>query len=92
VLFRSPALEYYREFFYDAAVNGNTAALACGLSFCGVDRLIFATDMPFDNESGSRLIRETLESIERLNLSEADRRKVYCLNAVKLLKLPVAPF
>ena len=91
IFLRRNALEYYKQFFFDTAVNGNTAALQCGLAFCGLEQLIFATDMPFDNESGYRLVRETIQSVERLELAAAERLAVYQDNAVRLLRLPVCP-
>jgi predicted TIM-barrel fold metal-dependent hydrolase len=83
------ALTYYRRFFYDTAVNGNTAALQCGLAFAGLDHLVFATDFPFDNQMGRRLIRDTVFSVEHLDLSEEEKKKIYRDNAVKLLRLPL---
>jgi len=83
------ALTYYRRFYYDTAVNGNTAALQCGLSFCGPDQMVFATDMPFDNQMGRRLIRDTIASVECLGLMDDVKKKIYQDNAIKLLNLPL---
>lgn len=87
--FKENALAYYRRFFYDTAVNGNTGALLCGLSFAGLDQMIFATDFPFDNQNGRRLIRDTILSVEQMGLSDEDKAKLYRYNAVKLLRLPL---
>ncbi len=89
ILLKHNALHYYRLFYYDTAVNGNSAALECGRAFCGIDRLIFATDMPFDNQSGYRLIRDTVESIEKMGLENEERKKVYQDNAISLMRLPL---
>jgi predicted TIM-barrel fold metal-dependent hydrolase len=51
--------------------------------------MVFGTDMPFDNQLGRRLIRETIASVERMGLSKEDRKRIYRDNAVSLLKLPV---
>lgn len=83
------ALNYFRRFFYDTAVNGNVAALQCGLAFAGLDQMIFASDFPFDNQVGRRLIRDTITSIERMGLCEQDKQKLYRDNATKLLRLPL---
>jgi predicted TIM-barrel fold metal-dependent hydrolase len=83
------ALTYFRRFFYDTAVNGNVAALQCGLDFAGLDQIIFASDFPFDNQVGRRLIRDTITSIERMGLCEEDKQKIYSENAIKLLRLPL---
>ena len=92
IFLKRNALDYYRRFYLDTAVNGNTAALQCGLSFSGIDRMIFATDLPFCNQGGYRLVRDTVDSIERMGLEEADRKKVYQDNAVALMRLPLSKF
>lgn len=89
IFLKRNALDYYRMFYYDTAVNGNTAALECGRAFCGIDRLIFATDMPFDNQGGYRQIRDTIDSIERMRLNEEEKKKVYQDNAIRLMRLPL---
>jgi aminocarboxymuconate-semialdehyde decarboxylase len=86
------ALTYYRRFFYDTAVNGNTAALECGLAFAGLDQMVFATDMPFCNQMGSRLIRDTIESVNRMQITAQEKRKIFQENAVNLLRLPLNKF
>ncbi len=83
------ALVYFRRLFFDTAVNGNTAALQCAREFAGLDQLVFATDMPFDNQLGRRLIRQTIESVERMGLTQVEKKRIYSGNAVKLLRLPL---
>jgi predicted TIM-barrel fold metal-dependent hydrolase len=51
--------------------------------------MIFATDFPFDNQNGRRLIRDTIVSVEEMGLSAEDKKKLYRDNAVKLLRLPL---
>ena len=86
------ALTYYRRFFYDTAVNGNTAALECGRSFAGLDQMVFASDMPFCNQMGRRLIRDTIASVERMQITPEEKRKIFQKNAVNLLRLPLGKF
>jgi predicted TIM-barrel fold metal-dependent hydrolase len=86
---KEKSLNYFRRFFLDTATNGNAAALKCGAEFAGIEQMLFGTDMPFDNQIGERLIRETISAVERMGLSEEDRDKVFRGNAVRLLKLPV---
>jgi predicted TIM-barrel fold metal-dependent hydrolase len=86
---KEKALNYYRRFFYDTAVNGHTAALLCGRAFAGIDQMVFATDMPFDNQKGQRLIRDTIASVEQMGLDEVEKAKVYRTNAINLLRLPL---
>jgi len=89
VYLKEKALNYYRRFYYDTAVNGHTAALQCGRAFAGIDRMVFATDMPFDNQKGRRLIRDTIASVEQMGLSDEEKAKVYRKNAINLLRLPL---
>ena len=92
IYLKESALTYYRRFFYDTAVNGNTAALECGLSFAGLDQMVFATDMPFCNQMGLRLIRDTIDSVERLQITAEEKRKIFQENAVNLMRLPLGKF
>ena len=88
---KRPFMDYFRNFYGDTVLNGSTAALRCGLEFFGPERVVFATDCPFDPEHGPRSIHETLRSIEALDLAGPDRRKIYCDNARRLLKADVRP-
>jgi aminocarboxymuconate-semialdehyde decarboxylase len=57
------------------------------LSFFGADKVVFASDAPFDPEKGPMYIRETIKIIDELDISEEDRAKIYYRNAEKLLGL-----
>lgn len=85
---KSP-IEYFRMFYNDTALNGSTAGLTCGYSFFGADHLLFATDMPFDSQLGHVSIRETIRSIEEMDIPASDKKKIYADNARKLMRLPV---
>jgi len=80
-------LDYFRMFYGDTALFGSRAATECGLSFFGADRIVFASDAPFDPEKGPMYIRETLRVLDELELSAEDRKKIYFENAERLLKL-----
>ena len=82
--------EYFKMFFADTATFGSKAALECGLDFYGVDKVVFASDSPFDPEKGPGYIRETIRCIDDLPISAEDRRKIYEGNARKMLKLKLA--
>ncbi len=82
-----PPIEYFRMFYGDTVLGGAAAPLACGIAFFGIDRVVFASDCPFDPEGGPMFIREGIRSIEDLKLSEGDKRKIYFGNALKLLRL-----
>lgn len=84
---KRPPIEYFKEFYNDTALYGNTPGLMCGCAFFGADRILFGTDMPYDEEQGDRFTRETIEAVDQMNVSEVEREKIYHLNAMKLLKL-----
>jgi predicted TIM-barrel fold metal-dependent hydrolase len=83
------ALVYFRRIYYDTAVSGNTAALQCARAFAGLGQLVFGTDMPFDNQLGRWVVRRAIEAVERMGLSDEEKRKIYQDNAIKLLRLPL---
>jgi predicted TIM-barrel fold metal-dependent hydrolase len=81
---KRPHLDYFHDFYADTAMFGGVHGIRCGLEFFGADRVVFATDAPLGP------IRPTIAAIERLELSEADRRKLFAGNAAKLLKMDFA--
>ncbi len=81
-------IDYFRLFYADTAVFGSASATRCGLDFFGADRVVFASDAPFDPEKGPMYIRETIKVLDGLGLSPGDAEKIYFRNAQRLLKLP----
>ena len=80
-------IDYFKMFYGDTVLGGAAAPLARGLAFFGADHVVFASDCPFDPEGGPMFIREGIRSIEDLKLPEADRRKIYFENALKLMRI-----
>ncbi|MDO8679630.1 MAG: amidohydrolase family protein [Acidobacteriota bacterium] len=76
--------DYFKMFWADTAVFGSRAATECGLTFFGPDRVVFASDAPFDPEGGPMYIRETIKVIDTLAIAESDRDKIYWRNAEQL--------
>jgi len=76
--------EYFKMFWGDTALFGSRAATECGLKFFGPDQVVFASDAPFDPEGGPMYIRETINVIDSLDISESDREKIYRRNAERL--------
>jgi aminocarboxymuconate-semialdehyde decarboxylase len=79
--------DYFKMFYADTALFGAYDATVCGLKFFGVDHTLFASDAPFDPEKGPMYIRETIAIVDRLEISDADRERIYWRNAASLLKL-----
>jgi uncharacterized protein len=80
-------IEAFHRFYGDTALFGSTAGLVCGLAFFGPERVLFGTDMPFDPEGGLGFVRETIASIERMNLADDVKQQIYEGNARRLLRL-----
>jgi predicted TIM-barrel fold metal-dependent hydrolase len=79
-------LDYFHLFYADTALFGGRAGTQCGLDFFGVDRVLFASDTPFEPQPGL-YIRETIRVIESLGLTAGQKDQIYRGNAVRLLKL-----
>ena len=77
-------LEYFKMFWADTAVFGSAAATRCGLEFFGTDKVVFASDAPFDPEGGPMYIRETIRVIDGLAISDEERHNIYQGNAERL--------
>ncbi len=80
-------LDYFRMFYCDTALFGASDATMLGLKFFGAERVLFASDSPFDPEQGSAYIRWTIDIIDKLDITPAQRYAIYEGNARKLLKL-----
>jgi predicted TIM-barrel fold metal-dependent hydrolase len=80
-------LDYFKEFYADSAVFGSRAATVCGLEFYGPEKVLFASDCPFDPERGPGYIRETIRVLESIPMSEADRDRINFGNAEALFGL-----
>jgi len=87
---RKHPYDYYKMFYADTALYGGPAALECGLAFFGADHVLFATDLPFDPEGGAKYVRLTIQAMEAMRASAADKQKIYEGNIRRLLKLPAA--
>jgi predicted TIM-barrel fold metal-dependent hydrolase len=84
---RKRPVDYFHMFYADTALFGAYDATVCGLAFFGPDQVVFASDAPFDPEGGPMYIRETIGIIDRLPVSDEERRRIYAGNAARLLKL-----
>ncbi|MFC1932947.1 amidohydrolase family protein [Chloroflexota bacterium] len=80
-------IEHFRKFYNDTALYGCTAGLMCAHAFFGADRLLFGTDAPLGPKFG--LTGETIESIERMDIPDFEKEKIFTQNAVNLLSLPL---
>ena len=84
---RKRPLDYFKAFYGDTALAGARAPTICGISFFTPDRVLFASDCPFDPEKGRGYIRATIEVMESLDLTQDDREKICHRNAETMFGL-----
>ena len=71
-------LDYFKHDFYaDTAVFGGVPATHAGLAFYDLDKIVFASDCPFDPEKGTMYTRETLRILDGLDMPKADKEKIF---------------
>src|SRR6202020_2788218 len=68
--------DYFKMFLADTALSGAVGATRCGLDYFGADKVVFASDFPFDAEGGSYLVRETIKALDALELPSPVRHKI----------------
>ena len=79
---RKPLIDYLRTFYADTALSGMSPGMACGMSFFGTERVLFASDAPFGP------IAETRDAVDALQLDANAAELVMCGNARRILRLP----
>ncbi len=78
-------LDYFKQDFYaDTAVFTSDAATDVGMKFYPLEKIVFASDCPFDPEKGTMYIRETLRIIDALDLTKEQRDQVYYKNLERI--------
>jgi len=83
---KKPVHEYFKMFYADTVVFGSVLALECAFKFFGPERIVFASDMPFDPDQGYRKIHRTITGIEGMNAAVEEKSKIFELNARRLLR------
>jgi aminocarboxymuconate-semialdehyde decarboxylase len=87
-LTETPA-DYFRRFYTDTALIGNTPALMCAYDFYGAEKMLFGTDSPFDAQLGDYGTKRTIQAVEQMGIPDEEKRMIFEGNARKLLRLPV---
>lgn len=78
-------LDYFKMFYADTALFGADHALRCAIEFFGTDRVLFASDSPYDPEGGPGYVRSTIKSINSLELTADDRAAIFRGNIERLV-------
>lgn len=82
-----PLVDACAKFLADTASFGSQEAIECGLKFFGIDRVLFATDMPFDPGGGPDYIHSTLAAVGQMDLTADQRRQILSGNARRVFRL-----
>jgi uncharacterized protein len=82
-------VEYMKMFYGDTAIYGDVSALMCGFNFFGPEHILFGTDMPLGSFSkpGVAGLELAIKGIDRMPISDSDRKMIYEGNARRLLYL-----
>ena len=79
---KKPPSAYFREnILITTSGLYKPEALVCAMSALGADRILFAVDYPFVDPAAS------IEAFDRTPMSDADREKIYHLNAERWLRM-----
>ncbi len=78
-------VDYFHMFYADTALFGADGATRCGIDFFGFDKVLFASDVPFEPTPGL-YIRETIRILDAMDITSAQRQQIYHDNALKFLK------
>lgn len=81
------AADYFRMFYADTALYGDTAGLMCGYDFFGPEQIVFGTDFPYDMADGDKFTKKTIDAVYRMNISDADKQRIFEGNARRILQL-----
>ena len=74
-------LDYFKnDFWADTAAFTAEPATKCGMEFFPIDKIVFASDCPFDPEGGTMYVRETLRILDKLKMDKATADKVFYKN------------
>jgi len=81
-----PPLEYFKKFYADTVLGGDTPALMCGYAFFGAGQMLFGSDYPYPGDTG---LEEVIKSVEIMNVTQDEKAKIFSGNARRILNLPL---
>jgi aminocarboxymuconate-semialdehyde decarboxylase len=82
--------DYYKMLYADSAMFGSEHAVRCVVDFFGPDRVMFASDTPFDGQAGSYFIPRTTLDVEAAIEVQTDREAILYDNANRILRTNTA--
>jgi aminocarboxymuconate-semialdehyde decarboxylase len=79
-------VDYFRMFFGDTAINGSASGTRCGIDFFGATTCC-SGPIARSIRWAAAFIRDIIKVLDEIDVTEDDRRKIYQLNAERLLRL-----
>ncbi len=79
-------LDYFRRFYGDTMLCGTVHAFECGYKFFGPEHIIMATDYPFGPQQGEQWVKETLDQVDSIGLSQAEKDLILSGNLLRLIE------
>ncbi len=80
-------VDYFKMMYADTALFGAAHAVRCAIDFYGVDNVLFGSDSPYGPPTRGGYLAPTIDSIDRLDLTDDERAAIYHGNVTKLLGL-----
>ena len=80
-------IDYFRRLYAATAVGGRGGAMRCGIDCFGHERVLFASDCPFDPEGGPGFIRDCMRALDAVDLAPGVRSQIASGNARTLLRI-----
>jgi predicted TIM-barrel fold metal-dependent hydrolase len=75
-------------FYNDTAIHGNTPALMLAYHFWGAGHIVLGADMPLgDHYFGLMSYRKTINAIEAMEITSAEKKMIFSDNALHLLRI-----
>ena len=77
---------FFKYFYTDTAIYGYTPGLMCAYDYFGAEHIMFGTDMPLSGPPpvGYGSTDRTIRSIEEMDIPDADKKKIFQDNAIKM--------
>lgn len=84
-----PSLAYFRKFYADTVLSGNTPALMCAYDFFGPENMLFGSDYPYPGGAQGEefALREAIRSVASMDVPQKDKAKIFKKNTERILRL-----
>ena len=80
-------IDYFKMFYVDTVVR-TVPALMCTYHFYGADHILFGTDQPHGSPAGGGPIQRSINGIEGMAISDAEKQMIFKDNIRKVLNQP----